>query len=760
MQDKAPLQIQDLVLKTLGQNKLSGLSEMLKLIVNNVGAFGCILWQVAPDSVLDKKAPKGHMFVLAQWFSNNKMDVLHDLQIERSVTGNAILNNKFRRVVKRKSTEQWFIDDKFLIDNKIESFCSMPIEFPDIKTKGAVNLYRNTKKPFDEHEREQVKLLALLVPSLYGAIRDKVSHKLIRRVNEIFEEEFRAANGHSGSDKDKVKKVLLKVCDIVTDSFQCIETSIFLEDSLKAPGEYDLMETTWPLPEHFNKTTYKKGDNGLTGWVLSHARNVKIFDLEYFDRDKEAIRSKYPGLTWVDSLNTKEDKVKSAIRKKLEIMPEDRLPPFSFMAVPIVKGKEVQGVIRCSIAAKGPYYFADHELELLELVAAQISRYWSHREEITAWRALTMGIGEMNDFVYKELTKDKPEESRIFKKALQVISPVIKGADVMNVHRNYGTTPDLDFVKFDTKRRIVAPISIKDEVYGELDIRVKGKSPFPSRAGVMADLVGRQLGLYLYLQTIVGELRTTQADLKDKNIGLEKVQAQQIQAFQDLWHQLQSPMLPALTRIQLLLKQAPAKSKLESDLLAIRGLFRKVRRVSMSLKLFVELARKETIQAKTSPVQPKDLIQMLIEGARDNQLMTDPHRDIRFNVDKLSLETFRATYIEINLDLLAQAVMNILDNARKYSFDKTEIRIYGGLTKTGRFHLTVSNTGLPIRPEEVTQCIERHWRGGRAELTVGEGSGIGLWIVHNIMKGHKGDLVIIPTEEHITEVKLVFPISK
>lgn len=826
MQDDAPLHLRDLVLKPLGHKGLSGLSRMLRCIAESVNAFGCILWQVAPHARLNRKAPSGRLFVLAEWFAGNKRDVMHDLPLDKSVTGNAIWKNRFRRVVKTKRTEPVFIDDPFLIENDIKAFCSIPISFLD-GTKGAVNLYRIPSQPFSQSDREQIELLASLVPSIYGAIRDKVSYNLIGAVNKIFEEQFRAADEQSPDyfDKVQIKEVLRKICDTVTDSFQCIETSIFLEDPLEAPGKYEMMATTWPWLKHFNKSTYRKGDNGLTGWVLSNAKPVKIFDLEYFERDKRAIRSEYRGLRWMDSLNVKSDEARSAIRSQLKLKPDDKLPPFSFMAVPIAKGKDVQGVIRCCIAAKGPNYFAERELELLTLVAAQISRYWSHREEIDAWQALVRSVGKMNDFVYDELTKEKPEENRIFTQALQMTSKVIKGSDIMDVRLydekkrelyfanpedylfgpfldawNQGTVEEIlrrrnmtfsvegnapdsigayvfktgkvylthdvrndpyyRCVFPDTKRKIVAPMSIKDKFYGALDIRGTGECPFPGRAGVMADLVGRQLGLYLYLGTTVRALRQTQTELRENLMRLRTLQNIQIKAFENLDHQLKSPLIPALVRIQAALKGAAPNSKIESDLLAIRGLVRKTRQVSLNTRLFIDLAREKEIRLTTSSLKADSFIKTLIEAASDNRLMIDPSRNIRFRVDRESFEMLRTLQVRVDHDLLAQAVMNILDNAGKYSFGGSEVRIQGGLTKTGRFQITIVNKGLPIRLEDVQLCKERGWRSGLAELTTGEGGGIGLWIVDNIMKAHRGELIINPTVEKVTRVQLVFPVSQ
>ena len=48
----------------------------------------------------------------------------------------------------------------------------------------------------------------------------------------------------------------------------------------------------------------------------------------------------------------------------------------SFMAAPVICGTSTVGVVRCSTPQEVPYYFSDDDLELLRVVAAQISRCW------------------------------------------------------------------------------------------------------------------------------------------------------------------------------------------------------------------------------------------------------------------------------------------------------------------------------------------------------------------------------------------------
>jgi signal transduction histidine kinase len=154
-------------------------------------------------------------------------------------------------------------------------------------------------------------------------------------------------------------------------------------------------------------------------------------------------------------------------------------------------------------------------------------------------------------------------------------------------------------------------------------------------------------------------------------------------------------------------------------------------------------------------------MRILSEAAADHELLTNPTRGIRFRVDGRFYSLLGVINVEIDPDLLEQAISNLLDNAAKYSFPNTRIDIGWGLTRGDRFHLTVLNKGLTIRAEEVRTCRDRGWRGSMAAATTGEGSGIGLWIVDNIMQAHNGELVVIPTTANgMTEIKLVFPTKK
>jgi signal transduction histidine kinase/GAF domain-containing protein len=808
-----------LVSVALNLTGLKDLSSLLKSIALSMEAYGCVLWEVAPGSDIKASPPKGYLFVLDQWMEDEHPYYFHDLPIY-SAAGHTVLYQETLNIGDVEADRHVSADPRYLKRLGVKSLLSVPIIYPDGSRMGAVLFYRKVAGPFSEEEVERGEQLALLVPALYQAIRVKTISNVTRRVEQILNRAKQNTHSHGvppEAVKILIRRALKNICDFVSATFQCIETSVFLEDPLTSPGAYNLIATTWP--ERFGKTVYQREQRSLTGWVLSHRKPVRIFDLGNFDRDKRTIQQQYHQLGWTDSLD-----IKSSVRRILGLEPGAPLPPLSFMAVPIMMGMRVLGVIRCCTAKAGPYYFADADLNLLELVASQISQYWSDwlnelemQEENRSWGAFTERIGKLNSFVLKELKSATPDERVIFTEALKITGSVIDGAEVMDVRLLDKEKRELYFAAVhgkawsrgsraeiterrahtfpvdetpptsagahvfqtgsvykirsvnkmvegtfysekltfpEVKRMIVAPIKVESDIFGVLDIRGTGRRAFPRNAEAIAELLGRQLGLYHYLATTIGKLHETELDLKAQ-------MDERIRSLEDLAHQIKSPVYQAHERVQNILRGGLADERLDLGMRAVRGLTRKAKRVTHSTMLYASIARKKTIKPKLTKLDSDYMIPMLIEAASDNSLTIEPRRQISIQVDRDSFLVLDTNGVHADRDLLEQAVNNLLDNAGKYSYERTTVEVFGGLTGTNRFHITVCNRGLPIKASEILKCIERGWRSDMATWSTGEGSGIGLWIVNTIMGLHYGELIIIPTDpEDRTEIKLVFPNQK
>jgi signal transduction histidine kinase len=234
------------------------------------------------------------------------------------------------------------------------------------------------------------------------------------------------------------------------------------------------------------------------------------------------------------------------------------------------------------------------------------------------------------------------------------------------------------------------------------------------------------------------------------------------QAFVDLAHQLRGPLSQLTIRVQSLWEQ---RQKFQGDdrlINVIRGLAKRAWRVSTNIRLFKSLDEGERIRIRKKAFSQDDATRLLIELADDNQAL-HAEQQIRFSVDRPSLEVFANRRVELDHGHLEQMLNNLYDNAGKYSYPETTVVISAGLTSKGTSaYFSVSNEGIPIRPHEIRSVGQRGWRSDLAEQTSGgEGSGIGLWFVRRLMFAHGGSLEVHPTRDGDgrTDVRLLFPVA-
>jgi signal transduction histidine kinase len=90
-------------------------------------------------------------------------------------------------------------------------------------------------------------------------------------------------------------------------------------------------------------------------------------------------------------------------------------------------------------------------------------------------------------------------------------------------------------------------------------------------------------------------------------------------------------------------------------------------------------------------------------------------------------------------DELRIAVGNVLDNAVKYS--RGNVRIHVEMkTRNHDVLMRISDEGVGIPPGDLKRIFKRFFRTGRARTKV-KGTGLGLFIVRNILRKHGGSVV-------------------
>ena len=108
-------------------------------------------------------------------------------------------------------------------------------------------------------------------------------------------------------------------------------------------------------------------------------------------------------------------------------------------------------------------------------------------------------------------------------------------------------------------------------------------------------------------------------------------------------------------------------------------------------------------------------------------------------------------------DAIAQALVNLFQNAIKYSAEGTTVSVSVGVGD-GMVRLSVADRGIGIRPDEIDRIFEKHYRI-RAENRAGlPGNGLGLAIVKHAVEAHGGRVEVDSTPARGSTFTLVLPV--
>jgi two-component system phosphate regulon sensor histidine kinase PhoR len=109
-----------------------------------------------------------------------------------------------------------------------------------------------------------------------------------------------------------------------------------------------------------------------------------------------------------------------------------------------------------------------------------------------------------------------------------------------------------------------------------------------------------------------------------------------------------------------------------------------------------------------------------------------------------------------DLDRLTESLINLLDNAVKYTPEGGTITIEAVAAGDG-VRIVVTDTGIGIPPKELPRIFERFYRVDRARSREQGGTGLGLAIVKHIAEAHGGHIAVDSTVGHGSTFSLFLP---
>ncbi|GAB3255108.1 HAMP domain-containing sensor histidine kinase [Larkinella harenae] len=212
-------------------------------------------------------------------------------------------------------------------------------------------------------------------------------------------------------------------------------------------------------------------------------------------------------------------------------------------------------------------------------------------------------------------------------------------------------------------------------------------------------------------------------------------------------HELRTPLAALKSEIQLGLRRRLDTAEYEDILTNLLSDTDRLIALTNSL-LFLAKTLENISQMPLAPVQMEEVVLL----ARDELLSARPDYRIEFDYDNLPGSETETT-VSGNEELLKRVLLNLMDNACKYSPNHTAYVRIG--TDSRICWVKVRDEGIGIKPEEAEMIFEPFYRTANA---VGyEGFGIGLSICQRIMELHQGQITVEsrPNEGSLFTIQMV-----
>jgi K+-sensing histidine kinase KdpD len=146
---------------------------------------------------------------------------------------------------------------------------------------------------------------------------------------------------------------------------------------------------------------------------------------------------------------------------------------------------------------------------------------------------------------------------------------------------------------------------------------------------------------------------------------------------------------------------------------------------------------------KTATNVSELIIQIIERNQKRRQeefITTEIQPQVQFDIDALFFETI---------------LNNLIDNAKKYGLPETKIKVY---LKSNREALVfgVENIGNTIPLASRKEIFEKFFRDQNEETRTQKGSGLGLFIVNELVKLHNGSIVYKETSPEGSNFEITF----
>ncbi len=297
---------------------------------------------------------------------------------------------------------------------------------------------------------------------------------------------------------------------------------------------------------------------------------------------------------------------------------------------------------------------------------------------------------------------------------------------------------------------LAVPIILLVSIAGGIALAKMSLKPVDKMTQTANDITAKNLSLRIEEPDTDDEIARLARTLNNMIKRLEQSFLRIQQFTSDASHELRTPLTILRGEIEVVL----SRERAEEEYIEVLGsALEEVVRLSNVVESLLQLSRADGGHAKLS--FERGHLSTLIEDIAEDISIIAEAKDITITTDIQN-----GVVAQYDEGKLHQAVLNVLDNAVKYTPEKGKVKV----SLKDREHyveIKVSDNGLGMTQEELNHIFDRFYRVDKARSSENiKGSGLGLSIVKWIVEAHDGKIFVESQPKKGTNFIMMLPKSQ
>jgi signal transduction histidine kinase len=294
------------------------------------------------------------------------------------------------------------------------------------------------------------------------------------------------------------------------------------------------------------------------------------------------------------------------------------------------------------------------------------------------------------------------------------------------------------------KVKVIAPLSIKGKIVGLLVLGEKESGDIYNEEDLsVLKTVGTQIATtienaFLFQETknfnkkLKKEIRLATKELRQANERLKKLDQAKSEFITIASHQLRTPLTVIKGYVSMMLEGSFGKI-LPEQKDSLKKVFQSSERLVQLIENLLNISRIES-----------DKLQFFYELINFEELVENVIEEFEVTAKKKKIKLVYIPpkkllpKIRIDREKIRQAIMNLVDNAIKYT-KKGKVEIEIRLIKNKIF-FSVSDSGMGVEEEDMVNLFRKFSRGKGTSVIHTEGTGLGLYVAKKMIESHKGKI--------------------